>query len=357
MMTMITYMFPGQGSQMRGMGNNLFSKFPDLTQKADAILGYSIEELCLNDPQKELNQTQFTQPALYVVNALSYRSKIQETGKKPDFLVGHSLGEYNALEASGGVSFEDGLKLVQQRGLLMSQAPKGGMAAVLGATGEQVEKLLKKSGFDAIDVANFNSPEQVVISGLKEDIAKASESFQEAGTKYIILNTSGAFHSRYMESSKVQFEKFLKGFSFSKLQIPVISNVTAQPYVQSEIAENLAKQIAHSIKWTESIRYLLAQGDVEFQEMGVGTVLTKLLTYIKAKEKPLEIKKTSDNWTAQEKVDRWNLTHPIGSRVSVDGYESQLETRTEAIVLFGHRAAIYMKGYNGYFALDEVTPA
>ena len=356
-MTMITYMFPGQGSQIKGMGKNLFSKFPNLTQKADSILGYSIEDLCLNDPQKELNQTQFTQPALYVVNALSYRSKIQQTGKKPDFVVGHSLGEYNALEASGGITFEDGLKLVQRRGMLMSQAPLGSMAAVIGATGEQVEKLLKKYGFDTIDVASFNSPEQVVISALKEDIVKASHIFQEAGTQYVILNTSGAFHSRYMESSKVQFEKFLKGFSFSELQIPVISNVTAQPYVQSEIAENLAKQITHSIKWNESIRYLLAQGDVEFEEMGVGTVLTKLITYIKGKEKPLEIEKTSDNWTVQEKVDRWNLTHPIGLKVSVAGYETQLETRTEAIILFGHRAAIYMKGYNGYFALDEVTPA
>ncbi|MUG91837.1 ACP S-malonyltransferase [Scytonema sp. UIC 10036] len=354
---MIAYMFPGQGSQMRGMGANFFSKFPELTQKADSILGYSIEDLCLNDPQKELNQTQFTQPALYVVNALSYRSKIQETGKKPDFVIGHSLGEYNALEASGAITFEDGLKLVQKRGILMSQAPPGGMAAVIGVNGEQVEKLLKKYGFDTIDVANFNSPEQVVISGLREDIAKASDIFQEAGTKYIVLNTSGAFHSRYMESSKVQFEQFLKGFSFSKLQIPVISNVTARPYIQSEIAENLAKQITHSIKWNDSIRYLLAQGEVEFQEMGVGTVLTKLITYIKTKEKPLEIKKTSNNWTVREKVDRWNLTHPIGSKVFVDGYESPLETRTEAIVLFGHRAAIYMKGYNGYFALDEVTPA
>uniref|UniRef100_A0A0K0PDJ0 [acyl-carrier-protein] S-malonyltransferase n=1 Tax=Candidatus Entotheonella serta TaxID=1652106 RepID=A0A0K0PDJ0_9BACT len=354
---MIAYMFPGQGSQVREMGKELFSQFPDLIQKADAILGYSIEDLCLHDPHKELNQTQFTQPALYVVNALSYRSVIQATGKKPDFVAGHSLGEYNALEASGGVSFEDGLRLVQQRGALMSQAPIGGMAAVIGVTGEQVEALLKKFGFDAIDVANFNSPEQVVISGLKADIDKASDDFQEAGTRYIILNTSGAFHSRYMQSSKVQFEVFLKGFSFSELQIPVISNVTARPYIQSDIVENLAKQITHSIQWTESMRYLLAQGVVEFQEMGVGTVLTKLITDIKAKEVPREQKEPSGNWTAQEQVDRWNATHSIGLKVHVDGYENELETRTEAIVLFGHRAAIYMQGYNGYFALDEVTPA
>lgn len=353
---MITYMFPGQGSQIKGMGKDLFSKFPDLRQKVDSILGYSIENLCLNDPQQELNQTQFTQPAIYVVNALSYRSKIEETGKKPDFLIGHSLGEYNALEASGAITFEDGLKLVQQRGILMSQAPEGAMAAVIGITEEQVEKILKKFGFD-IDVSSFNSPEQVVISGLKEDIARASDCFQEAGTKYIILNTSGAFHSRYMEPAKVQFEEFLKGFTFSKPLLPIISNVTARPHIHSEIAENLAKHITHSIKWTESIRYLLAQGDVEFEEIGVGAVLTKFLTYIKSKEKALEIKKTSDSWSVQEKVDRWNSTHMIGSKVYVKGYEGQLETRTGAIVLFGHRAAIYMKGYNGYFALDEITPA
>ena len=350
-------MFPGQGSQIRGMGENLFSKFSDLLQKADSILGYSIEELCLQDPKHQLNQTQFTQPALYIVNALSYRHKIQETGRKPDFVLGHSLGEYNALEASGAVSFEDGLKLVQQRGILMSQAPPGGMAAVIGATGEAVKKLLKKYGFDAIDVANFNSPEQIVISGLKEDIAKAGEKFEESGARYVILNTSGAFHSRYMELAKIQFKKFLQDFSFAEFQIPVISNVTARPYIYSEIAVNLAEQITHSIRWNESIDYLLAQGDVEFEEMGVGNVLTKLITYIKAQEKPSQSHKIPAHSNAQEKVDWWNATYPVGLKVSVDGYDNRLETRTEAVVLFGHRAAIYMKGYNGYFALDEVTPA
>lgn len=355
-MTKIVYMFPGQGSQMRGMGENLFSKFSDLLEKADAILGYSIEELCLQDPKHQLNQTQFTQPALYIVNALSYRNKIQETGRKPDFVLGHSLGEYNALEASGTLSFEAGLKLVQQRGMLMSQAPQGGMAAVIGATGEQVKKLLQKYSFDTIDVANFNSPEQIVISGLKEDIARAGEIFEESGARYVILNTSGAFHSRYMELAKIQFQKFLQGFSFAELQIPVISNVTARPYIHSQIAVNLAEQITHSIRWTESIDYLLTQGNVEFEEMGVGNVLTKLVSYIKAKEKTSDIQKAPAHLTVQEKVDWWNATYPVGLKVSVEGYENQLETRTEAVVLFGHRAAIYMKGYNGYFALDEVAP-
>src|SRR4051812_36667715 len=127
------YVFPGQGSQRKGMGENLFDEFPELTKKADKILGYSIKELCLNDSDSKLNQTQYTQPALYVVNALSYQKKIKDEGKQPDYLAGHSLGEYNALQAAGIFSFEDGLKLVKKRGELMSQAKNGGMAAILNA--------------------------------------------------------------------------------------------------------------------------------------------------------------------------------------------------------------------------------
>lgn len=354
---MITYMFPGQGSQMRGMGEDLFKQFPNLIQKADEILGYSIVDLCLKDPNHELNQTQFTQPALYVVNALSYRHKIMETGILPNFLLGHSLGEYNALEASGAVSFEDGLRLVQKRGALMSQAPVGAMAAIIGATGEQVEQLLKQLNFRGIDIANYNSPKQIVISGLKEDILAADARFQEAGVRYVLLNTSGAFHSRYMETAKAQFEIFLRQFSFSELRIPVIANLTARPYVQSQIAENLSKQITHSIRWTDSINYLLNQANVEFEEIGVGTVLTKLLNYIKSEYKPVTTLHISEHLSVQERVNQWNLNYPIGTKVTVPGYDNHLKTRTEATVLFGHRAAIYMEGYNGYFALDEVEPA
>src|ERR1700722_298171 len=133
---MTTYMFPGQGSQVRGMGSTLFTEFQDYVQKADHILGYSIEKLCLEDPDNLLNKTEYTQPALFTVSALSYIKKLKETNTAPQYVIGHSLGEYNALFAAEVFDFETGLKLVQKRGALMSKASGGGMAAIVGLTGE-----------------------------------------------------------------------------------------------------------------------------------------------------------------------------------------------------------------------------
>ncbi|BBB93461.1 MAG TPA: ACP S-malonyltransferase [Methylomusa anaerophila] len=280
---MITYVFPGQGSQTKGMGGTLFDEFKELTTQASDILGYSIKELCLEDPQANLGQTQYTQPALYVVNALSYQKKIQETGKKPDFVAGHSLGEYDALFAAGAFDFGTGLKLVQKRGELMSRATGGGMAAVIGLNAEQIANVLKQNNLQSIDLANFNSPAQIVISGLREDINKAQPIFE--GTQgvqmFIPLKTSGAFHSRYMEEAKREFTAFINSFAFSRLTIPVISNVHARPYQESEIAQNLIEQITHPVKWTDSIRYLMSLGDMEFAEVGPGKVLTGLVQRIK----------------------------------------------------------------------------
>jgi malonyl CoA-acyl carrier protein transacylase len=151
---MKTYMFPGQGSQARGMGGSLFDEFPELTAKADEVLGYSIKALCLEDPGRELNKTQFTQPALYVVNALSYYKRLKDSGETPDYVIGHSLGEYNALLAAECFDFETGLKLVKKRGELMSQATDGAMAAIVNASREQIAAVLKEKGFDKVDIAN-----------------------------------------------------------------------------------------------------------------------------------------------------------------------------------------------------------
>ncbi len=175
---MATFIFPGQGSQVKGMGGNLFNEFRELTAQADDILGYSIKELCMEDPNSTLGQTQYTQPALFVVSALSYLKRIKETGRKPDFVAGHSLGEYNALFAAGAFDFETGLKLVKKRGELMSLATGGSMAVVLGITEENIVEVLEQNGLYSIDIANVNSPYQVAISGLKEDIDKARLNFQ-----------------------------------------------------------------------------------------------------------------------------------------------------------------------------------
>ncbi len=170
---MLTFVFPGQGSQFKGMGAGLFDEFQDLTRQADDILGYSIEELCLEDPNHQLGKTQFTQPALYTVSALSYLKKMKESGREPDYAAGHSLGEYNALFAAGCFDFETGLQLVKKRGELMSKAAPGGMAAVLGFTAEQVKEVLSDYHLTGIDIANHNSPSQIVIAGTKQDIEKA----------------------------------------------------------------------------------------------------------------------------------------------------------------------------------------
>jgi malonyl CoA-acyl carrier protein transacylase len=393
---MTTYLFPGQGSQIKGMGGTLFDEFPEMTKQADDILGYSIKALCLDDEKRQLNQTKFTQPALYVVNAMSYQQKIKETGQNPDFLAGHSLGEYNALQAAGAFSFEDGLKLVQKRGELMSQAENGGMAAVMNLTDKEVKECIEQNGLNNIDIANNNAPTQIVISGPSEDVKQAQSHFDKAGGRFFPLNTSGAFHSSYMNEAKSIFEEYLQEFSFTDLQIPVISNVHARPYQPDQIKRCLSDQINHPVKWMQSMQYLLEQGEMEFEELGVGEVLTKLIREIQshfialkkdkkskksaADAKQAQTKKTKEKSVAKsqaadtlneddvklirkkekevlnKKIDDWNNNYPIGTQVIVAGYEDKLETRTKAMVLFGHRAAIYMQDYKGYFDLDEVTP-
>ena len=288
---MITFVFPGQGSQSKGMGGTLFDEFKELTAQADEILGYSIKELCLEDPNSNLSQTQYTQPALYTVNALSYLKRIEETGRKPDFVAGHSLGEYNALFGAEAFAFEMGLKLVKKRGELMSRATGGGMAAVIGLNEEQITDVLKQNNLQNITIANLNSPFQIVISGSKTDIDCAKQIFEETkGVRMVApLKTSGAFHSRYMEEAKDEFAIFLNAFKISELAIPVISNVSARPYKQSDIRQNLIEQITHPVKWTESIRYLMGLGEMDFEEIGTGKVLTGLIQRIKREAQPLVI--------------------------------------------------------------------
>ena len=277
------FVFPGQGSQHKGMGAGLFQQFPELTAAADAELGYSVERLCLDDPQGQLTETAFTQPALYVVNALSCLNRIREVGQRPDFVAGHSLGEYNALFAAGAFDFITGLKLVRKRGELMNRATGGGMAAIMGLGVEQIRDVLQRSGFDTVDIANLNTPDQTVISGLQEDIQAVQSVFREAGARlFKPLKVGGAFHSRYMQAARDEFETFLDKSEFLPLQIPVISNVEAAPYEPGQIQENLCRQVTHSVRWTESVRYLLEQPNPEFEEIGPGNVLAGLIRKIKA---------------------------------------------------------------------------
>ncbi|QMU78251.1 ACP S-malonyltransferase [Streptacidiphilus sp. PB12-B1b] len=358
---MRTYVFPGQGAQQKGMGASLFDEFEDLTRSADSILGYSIKDLCLEDPEGLLDQTQYTQPAMYVVNALSYYRKLRETGLVPDFLAGHSLGEYNALLAAEVFDFDTGLRLVRKRGELMGRASGGGMAAVLNASEKEVRTVLAENGLDSVDLANFNTPSQIVISGRAEDIKAAMPLFQTGKHLFMPLRTSGAFHSRYMESARVEFGEFLAGISFSKPRIPVISNVTARVYEDHLVRESLTKQMVHAVRWSDTVEHLLGYSGMEFEEIGHGTVLTKLLKKIlrelpKVKDTPVRaVQKSTES--AGEMVRGWNERYAIGARFrSTTGDYGNLETATAATVLFGHRAAVYMHGYRGYFDLQELEP-
>ena len=279
---MTAYLFPGQGSQKVGMGASLFPEFPEQVDCADRVLGYSIADLCLNDKLGQLNNTAFTQPALFVVNALSFLKKVKEDGIKPEYFLGHSLGEYNALWAAGVFDFETGLKLVQKRGSLMSQVVDGAMAAVIGLSSKDVLSVLEKNYLSDLSIANFNSNLQQVISGPRESINQASSIFTNAGaTLYVPLAVTGAFHSPMMHPVQLQFEAFLNEFSFLAPEIPVVANFDATPYQGNEIRSKLALQIDHPVQWLQSIHYLLVRSETDFIEIGPGRVLSNLVTRIR----------------------------------------------------------------------------
>ena len=361
---MVAFMFPGQGSQKKGMGHSFFSQFPKWTQDAEQILGYSLEELCLSDPRNELGQTQFTQPALYVVNAMAYEVWVRRTGTRPSALLGHSLGEYNALLAAGVFDFAAGLRLVQRRGELMAQCRGGAMAAVMRCSADELRDLLEREGLNTVDLANFNAPSQIVISGLREDIARAKAVLEAHRKGVIVLNTGGAFHSRHMRSIVSKFREAFAEQSFSAPEIPVIANYDALPYRFENTESNLAKQIASPVRWTRSVQYLLDAGETEFEETEGSRVLTNLVRRVVKAHKPKPQAGASVGKTAaprpdvdvESKVERWNRSHPVGTRIRSEVVnDAPLVTKTPAMVLFGCRAAIYVEGYNGYFDLDEVS--
>jgi malonyl CoA-acyl carrier protein transacylase len=265
------------------MGAELFDRYPDWTKAADDALGYSIRELCLDDPRGELGQTAFTQPALFVVNAMSYRARTDQGLAPPAFVAGHSLGEYNALVASGVFDFTNGLRMVRERGALMGRISGGGMMAVIGLAPERIEAVLGESEAGRrVDVANFNSPEQTVLAGVREDLAAIEAALKAAGARAcIILKVSAPFHSRYMHEPMRQFKAFLTNFEFGPPSIPVVANLTGLPYAPDVLHGTLADQIGHSVRWLDSMRFLVGQGVTDFEEVGPGTVLTKLVAQIR----------------------------------------------------------------------------
>jgi malonyl CoA-acyl carrier protein transacylase len=284
---MNAFVFPGQGSQKRGMGQGLFDQlreYVEVEKEVDDIVGYSMRNLCLEDSDNRLKETQFTQPSLYVANALHYYKALAD-GQNASHVAGHSLGEYNALLAAGVFDFLTGLRIVKKRGELMSRARNGGMGAVIGLSPAAISDALKGAGLSGIDVANFNSPSQTVVSGPVDEIKRAGPVFEAAGARmFMPLPVSAAFHSRYMADAAAEFADFLAPMTFAAPRIPVVANVTALPYPTENASDSvksmLVRQITHSVQWTQSVRYLIAQGVGQFSEIGPGNVLTRLVQQI-----------------------------------------------------------------------------
>ncbi|WP_345206058.1 ACP S-malonyltransferase, partial [Streptomyces lavendulae] len=225
-MTCNVVMFPGQGVQRRGMGRDLFERFPDMVVDADEVLGYSIRDLCLENHDERLALTEFAQPAIYVVNAMALRAH-RETAPPPDIAIGHSLGEYNALHAAGAFGFSEGLALVKARAQATADVP-GAMLAVVGLSRQQVEDVLNTTGGTRVHIANFNSARQLVLSGLADEIDEVRPALELAGARLARrLRVSGPFHSPHMAPAAERFEAAVQAARLEAPAIPVIANLTA----------------------------------------------------------------------------------------------------------------------------------
>lgn len=278
---MVAYIFPGQGSQRTGMCQELFDEFPVIIQQAERILGYSITELIMNAESNKLDNTYYTQPALYIVNALSYYKILHQGTTKASYFAGHSLGEFNALLAANVFDFTTGLLIVQKRAELMSQMTKGKMAAVIGLNISQVEKLLQQDSLSKLVIANYNTKEQIVVSGISESIDNGRKIFEEAGGRFIPLKVSGAFHSPLMREAEDKFKDFLTQFNFNEPDIPVIANLDAKPYSKENLAYNMTSQISHTVCWFDSINYILRNGVSTFIELWPSGILSRMTQSIK----------------------------------------------------------------------------
>lgn len=284
---MKAYMFPGQGAQFRGMGSDLFAKYPDLTRTANAILGYSLEVLCRDDAEQKLADTRYTQPALFVVSVLSYLEHLRSDPSPPDFVLGHSLGEYTALFASGVFDFATGLRIIQRRSELMALFASGGMMAVLGQGRSEIAAVLSAEKLDDIDIANYNGPAQHVLAGPQPELERARAALVAEGYRCVSLSVSGPFHSRHMRVARERFAYSLERYlpTFKSPTVPVIANIDARPYAMTDLFERLTGQIDRPVRWDESIRYLTRKGVTHFVELGPGEILSRLVNDIDLDER------------------------------------------------------------------------
>ncbi|UCC72681.1 MAG: ACP S-malonyltransferase [Gemmatimonadota bacterium] len=294
-------LFPGQGSQHVGMGVELVEAFPaarEVFQRADGLLGFALSELCWAGPEEELVRTENAQPAI-LVHSYAVWSVVREAlAGRVRFAAGHSLGEFTAYAAAGSLQFEDAVRLVRRRGELMAAAREGTMSAVVGLEASVVEGICRKVSGEAgvVVAANYNSPQQIVISGDVDAVGKAAELAKESGAKMVRnLPVSGAFHSPLMEGAEAGLRAELDEVDFHDPNFPIVSNVTAEAITEAHTArENLVRQLTAPVRWSEAIQRIAGEGVGRFVELGPGKVLTGLLKRIDRGLEGREIGKPED---------------------------------------------------------------
>lgn len=283
-MSKIAFIFPGQGAQKAGMGKDFYEKSEIAAQvfdKACELLNIDMKALCFEENDL-LDQTEYTQAAL-VTTCLSICAVLKERGLEPEVTAGLSLGEYCAIATAGGMSMEDAIATVRKRGILMQNAVpdgRGSMAAVLGLKAEEIERVL--DGIDGASIANYNCPGQIVITGWKESVEKAAESLKKAGAKRVLpLNVSGPFHSPLLQNAGQELMEVLETIEMYPLHIPYVTNVTAK-YVHDirKTKELLARQVASSVRWQQSVENMIAEGADTFVEVGPGKTLAGFMRKI-----------------------------------------------------------------------------
>ena len=296
------FVFPGQGSQQVGMGADLVQAFPQARETfamADDLLGFALSTLCFEGPAEALQDTMNTQPALYVMGVALWRVLQSELGEtlRPAFVAGHSLGEFTALTAAGALDFEHGVRLVRERGRLMNEAAQrrpGAMAAILGLDADTVREICataaEQSG-GVLVLANDNCPGQIVISGEKHTLEAALSLAKERGARRVVpLAVSVASHSPLMEAITPDFRQALDETPFTTPRIPIVGNVNAAPLADPDaIRAELGAQLTATVRWTESVRYMLGQGVETFVELGPKDVLTGLVKRIERKTRRIAL--------------------------------------------------------------------